>query len=907
MRTRLVLGSVLLVATTAALVLGFGRVPPGHVGIRGDGSILQPGLYLPPLRRIASRGAASGQASMPSSEGAVTAMSWTATWAMRPDASRDAAIAWRSRSPAEALPATVDDILKEFGRERSGGVLATAGGVAEAERVIGERFASRGLDVRITLMPATGPAAGLRDRLRKGPTWPVVIVGVDALDWRIAEPLLEAGRLPNLAKLVARGARADLRSSRPMLSPLLWTTMATGRRPEDHGVCDFLAIDPKTGARVPITSAFRKVPALWNIAGEAGLESAFVAWWATWPAEPVRGAMVSDRLAYSLAETGPAPATRLAYPPSFEKEALALRVQPADVDPGLVAGFARDAREGDERLAHLRRMLAGALTYHAIGMRLLEQDDRPLVGLYYELVDQAGHRYMHLAPPKRADVSEADHATFSGAIDAAYALQDRFLGEIVAQAPKSAVIIVVSDHGFLSGADRPAGTADVEGQPARWHRLLGAFVAAGPPVEPGTDLGIVSVEDIAPTVLHLLGLPVGEDMPGRARLALSQPVLGVSSYDAVIRVAHEPAPASSPQLDAAALEELQALGYVGAAQAAAATTTTIEVAESGLGTTATYHLNAAVSLLEAGRTDDALREARAAIDREPLPDAFGLVSQALEVKGDLAGAIDAGQRAVVLAPDMPELAIRQVQLLVKVGRHRDASKLASRLPAGGQSAATLTAQAIALDAAGDDLRAMKLLQQALEIDPAFGPAIAALLPIAEQRGGLTGLEPILRDALSRNPGLPVHREALGALALAGGHAGDAAKELRLALELDPTSVMARARLAMALMLTKDLDAAIVEAQAVRAAAPNQAEAWVMIGTVFARADQLEAGLDCLTKARSLGAIDASLDVAEAVTRIQLGDEEGAVRVLREGLARHPADPTLNELAFEFQRQGIIGR
>jgi predicted AlkP superfamily phosphohydrolase/phosphomutase/predicted Zn-dependent protease len=906
MRTRLVLGLVLLVATVAALILGFGRVSPGQVGIRSDGSIVGPGLNLPPLRRIASRGMATGQASVPSSEGAVTSMRWTATWSIRPDASRDVAIAWRLRAPDDALSSVIDDALKEFGRERSGDVLVTAGVVAEAERVIAERFAGSGLDARITLMPASGAASGLRERLRKGPTWPVVIVGVDALDWRIAEPLMEAGRLRNLEKLIARGARADLRSARPMLSPLLWTTMATGRRPEDHGVCDFLAVDPETGRRMPITSAFRRVPALWNMAGEAGLDSAFVAWWATWPAEPVRGVIVSDRLAYSLAETGPAPATRLAYPPSFEKEALALRVRPTDVDPGLVGSFAKDAREGDERIAHLRRMLAGALTYHAVGMRLLEQGGTPLVGLYYELVDQAGHRFMHLAPPKRADVSEEDYAAFSGAVDAAYELQDRFLGEIVAKAPESAVIIVVSDHGFLSGADRLPGTADVEGQPARWHRLLGAFIAAGPPVDPATDLGIVTVEDIAPTVLHLLGLPVGEDMPGKARLALREPVLGVSSYDAVIGVAHEPAPASSPQLDAAALEELQALGYVGAGQAAA-TTTKVEVAESGRGTTATYHLNTAVSLLEAGRPDDALRQARAAIDREPLPDAWGVVSQALEAKGDLDGAIDAGQRAISLAPDMPEFAIRQVQLLVKVGRQGDASKLASRLPSGGTSAATLTAQAIAMDATGDDLRAMKLLQQALDIDPAFGPAVAALLPIAEERGGLTGLEPILRDALSRNPGLPIHREALGALALAGGHGVEAAKELRLALELDPTSDMARARLAMALMLTKDLDAAIVEARAVRIASPKQAEAWVMIGTVFARADQLEPGLECLTNARSLGATDASLDVAEAVTRIQLGDEEGAVRVLREGLARHPADPTLNELAFEFQRQGIIGR
>ncbi|HXU11606.1 MAG TPA: alkaline phosphatase family protein, partial [Candidatus Binatia bacterium] len=92
----------------------------------------------------------------------------------------------------------------------------------------------------------------------------VLLLGLDGADWGTIDPLLSAGRLPNLARLIENGARGPLRSYDPMISPLLWTTMVTGVGPDAHGVADFQALDPATGRRVPISSRFRRVKALWN-------------------------------------------------------------------------------------------------------------------------------------------------------------------------------------------------------------------------------------------------------------------------------------------------------------------------------------------------------------------------------------------------------------------------------------------------------------------------------------------------------------------------------------------------------------------------------------------------------------------------------------------------------------------
>src|SRR2546427_11252832 len=66
--------------------------------------------------------------------------------------------------------------------------------------------------------------------------------------------------------------------------------------PDVHGVADFQAIDPASGRRVPITSRFRRVKALWNILSDSGKTSAFVAWWASYPAEKGDGYQVSHLL-----------------------------------------------------------------------------------------------------------------------------------------------------------------------------------------------------------------------------------------------------------------------------------------------------------------------------------------------------------------------------------------------------------------------------------------------------------------------------------------------------------------------------------------------------------------------------------------------------------------------------------
>src|SRR6266487_2657727 len=81
----------------------------------------------------------------------------------------------------------------------------------------------------------------------------VLLVGWDGADWRILDPLLEQGVLPNLASLIGRGAKGVLRSTIPTHSWAAWPSFLTGVDPADHGVYDILESVPGTHKQYPVT------------------------------------------------------------------------------------------------------------------------------------------------------------------------------------------------------------------------------------------------------------------------------------------------------------------------------------------------------------------------------------------------------------------------------------------------------------------------------------------------------------------------------------------------------------------------------------------------------------------------------------------------------------------------------
>jgi predicted AlkP superfamily phosphohydrolase/phosphomutase/Tfp pilus assembly protein PilF len=405
----------------------------------------------------------------------------------------------------------------------------------------------------------------------------VLLIGFDGLDPETVDLLIAEGGLPNFARMRREGAYGRMKSFEPMLSPILWTTIATGRTPDAHGIGHFVALDPATGESLPVTSDLRKVRALWEILSERERSTAVVGWWATWPPERIRGWMVSDHLAYHfLFGDGLAGGDRSVKtsPPELEAEIAPLVVRPQAIGRTELAPFAAVGPADLERpldlqddLSHLRWLVATAETHRRIGLELWREERPDTALVYFEGTDSVAHLFGHLFRARGlAGELATQQARFGGAVEAMYRRADEILGDFLAAAGEETTVIVLSDHGFELGVlpDDPSRLRDMRRVSERFHRPEGVLYAWGRGVKAGARFDGATLLDVAPTVLALHGLPASAEMPGRVlaegfvRLAVPERVATFESTPRGVATASRDAEA-----DRALLEHLESLGYLG--------------------------------------------------------------------------------------------------------------------------------------------------------------------------------------------------------------------------------------------------------------------------------------------------------------------------------------------------------
>ncbi len=351
----------------------------------------------------------------------------------------------------------------------------------------------------------------------------VLLIGWDGADWKMIDPLVEKGQMPNLKRLLENGVMGNVASLTPMLSPILWTSIATGKQADKHGILGFAEPDGDSGKIRPVTSTSRRCKALWNILSERGLVAGVVNWFASHPAEPINGFVVTDRYAPAVgAPDKEWPAVEHSvHPAELLEEVCSLRVHPAKTTPMQIAPFipklAKLDPQKDANLHQLRILLAHCATVHAATTWLMREREWDFVGVYYDAIDRLSHTFMEYVPPKMDHVSDEDFERCKDVMAGCYRFHDMMLGRLMQLAGEDATIIILSDHGFHSDHLRPAGSAKIkDGRPVAWHRQHGILVVSGPSVKRDQRVYGASLLDITPTVLWLLGCPRAKDMDGKA-------------------------------------------------------------------------------------------------------------------------------------------------------------------------------------------------------------------------------------------------------------------------------------------------------------------------------------------------------------------------------------------------------
>ncbi len=435
-----------------------------------------------------------------------------------------AAVAALSAAGTQALPEA------RLSRRHVVGFVGGVGallGIAVAASVFGERAQEQAPDFAVV-------PTGVRVRL----------LGIDGLEQRMAEQMVARGEMPNLGTLLATGARARLRAEPERVPAIVWTTIATGRGPEAHGIRATGArrlagmrtavtgtaggVLDRLGAATdllrltrtqPPSSVLRGAKAIWNVASEKGLKVGVVNWWATWPCDTVNGYVVTDRTFFRVERGGPT--DREACPPEVLETLAGLRPTGGD------------------------RAKALDLFYLGAARRLRTQAPPDLEAVYLPGLDIATTQL--LGDTQAADLASLDQRL--EAVRAHYRFVDQLLGDVRGDLGPAEALVLVGDPGRLA--------RQAEG-------AFGLLVLAGAGFEP-RDLGEAGERDIAPTVLHMTGLPISRELSGRVLEAAlradwrrKNPVRFVASYGRRPRARA----AAASDFDAQVVEELKSLGYI---------------------------------------------------------------------------------------------------------------------------------------------------------------------------------------------------------------------------------------------------------------------------------------------------------------------------------------------------------
>lgn len=352
----------------------------------------------------------------------------------------------------------------------------------------------------------------------------LLLIGWDAADWEIIGPLIAKGQMPALKKMIDQGVYGNMSTMNPPYSPMLWTSVVTGKTPDKHGVLGFVEIMPDQQGVRPVTTNSRKSRTVWNILHNKGYKSNLVGWWPSYPVEPINGVVISDKyqkVTPDPKKQSPLPEDAI-HPESIRKDFLDLRMFPFEVTKEHILPFIPNAgnidQEKDKALIPFSRMLAHNVSVHNAATKLLRTTDWDFMCVYYDLIDHLCHTFMKYHPPKLPQVSQEDFDMYKDVVVGAYRFQDMMLERTLELVDDDTTVIVMSDHGFESGHKRIIDMPKVQAAPALEHRQFGMFVAMGPNIKKNEKVFGLGLIDIGPTILHHFGLPVGKDMDGKVML-----------------------------------------------------------------------------------------------------------------------------------------------------------------------------------------------------------------------------------------------------------------------------------------------------------------------------------------------------------------------------------------------------
>jgi len=359
----------------------------------------------------------------------------------------------------------------------------------------------------LLVLPLLGVACAEQPKL--------LVVGLVGATWKVIDPLMEAGHLPAIHALVRKGVRGEFSCvpaapAFPCFAPPVWGALATGQPADVHG------LDSPYQPQYDRTS-----PAIWSLLAEHGGSSVVISWFNTWPPDSAAGIQIPPpALSYAAREI---------YDTWPESQHPGLEDRDHHTSPGWLARTLTVGLDVDGRPPTPGALAADRVAMHnarRIGAWTSRLDAPELTMLVLHGIDIAEHASWGTI--QSATGAPIDEATLRAQADAwtgpingsqgevaltpasQYLEADRFLAELL-ETVKYQTVVVLSASGMSRVHD---GILTGQHGPSVPEAHFGILIMRGPGIRRGARLENASIFDVAPTLAHLLDLPVADDLPG---------------------------------------------------------------------------------------------------------------------------------------------------------------------------------------------------------------------------------------------------------------------------------------------------------------------------------------------------------------------------------------------------------
>jgi hypothetical protein len=446
----------------------------------------------------------------------------------------------------------------------------------------------------------------------------VAIIALDGAWWEVIDSMMTQGKLPNFQKLTQNGSRADLNTLYPTFSAMIWTSVITGKLPQQHGINSFLVWTfPLTGVRLPlfrlpwlapellwaqdhiatvspIPSNYRTTSALWNIFSENDISVGVINWFTTWPAEKVKGYMYTDHALYNKLDVLTNYKKRQGssifdiYPPELLTELQKFSYTPRDISREDLSRFVNvesDAFWNEFKALNTYNYLD--LAYEASMFKYSFPGDKTVIdaanylldtkvqpdfwAIYIQGMDSMSHQYLkyYFWPEHQDKLIPINLNRYKNLVANYYQYLDQALGEFLRKLDPKTYVFVISDHGFdkemLPTGHYHHTKPEKMGESEEFHISKthpGIFLAKGPGIKKNYLVPEVTVLDLAPTILYIIGFPVARDMEGKVLSDIFQNPTASDTIPTYDRWKSGDRTIIETSVDKEVREKLKALGYM---------------------------------------------------------------------------------------------------------------------------------------------------------------------------------------------------------------------------------------------------------------------------------------------------------------------------------------------------------